>query len=83
MGDGIDEDALRKLMRNHAVREAKVCRVPVGEIMKWSLEIRLGGSGSKWIPIRSAREPLRLWLSAKAIFKFVESVGLMSFVVEL
>lgn len=82
MRKAFDEDQLRSLIANNAVREAKVCRVP-GTDSKWMLEVRLGGSGSHWIPVRSAREPVRAWLSPTAIFRFAEGVGLLSFVVEL
>jgi len=82
MREAFDEDQLRMLISTGALREAKVCRLK-GSNTKWTLEVRLGGAGSRWIPIRSAREPVRAWLSPTAIFRFCDAVGLLSFVVEM
>ncbi len=82
MRKAFDEDQLRMLISTNALREAKICRIK-GSPNKWMMEVRLGGAGSNWIPIRSAREPIRAWLSPTAIVRFAESVGLMTFVVEL
>ncbi|MEO4017822.1 MULTISPECIES: hypothetical protein [Pseudomonas] len=42
----------------------------------WGVSIRLGGSGARWVPVRSRREPLRTWSSLTAVWRFAESVGL-------
>lgn len=57
IGAGIYEEVLRSLVEQHAVRECKVARIDGGP--EWSLSIRLGGSGARWVPERSRREPLR------------------------
>ncbi|WP_460160806.1 hypothetical protein [Pseudomonas sp. S2_B10] len=49
----------------------------------WGLSIRLGGSGARWVPVRSRREPLRTWASLTALGRFAEGVGLSGFNVEL
>lgn len=49
----------------------------------WSLSIRLGGSGTRWVPVRSRRERLRTWASLIAVGRFAEGVGLSEFSVEL
>lgn len=81
IGDGIAEDVLRALVDQHAVRECLVARIDGGP--EWGLSIRLGGSGARWVPVRSRREPLRTWASLTAVGRFADSVGLKSFSVEL
>lgn len=61
IGEGIHEDVLRALVEQHAVRECLVAKVDGGP--DWSLSIRLGGSGARWVPVRSRRESLRTWAS--------------------
>ena len=82
MREAFDEEQLRTLISTGAVREAKAC-LAKGSQTKWTLEVRLGGAGSRWIPIRSAREPVRVWLSPTALVNFARKVGLMTFVIEL
>jgi hypothetical protein len=81
MGDGIHEEVLRALVEQHAVRECLVARIDGGPA--WGLSIRLGGSGARWVPVRSRRERLRSWASLTAVGRFAESVGLTAFSVEL
>lgn len=45
---------------------------------KWGLAIRLGGAGSRWLPVRSRREALRRWASLTAVGCFAESLGARS-----
>ena len=79
MREGIHEDALRVMLEAGAVREVLVSR----EDEKWGLAIRLGGAGSRWLPIRSRREALRTWASLTAVGRFAESIGVKGFAVEL
>lgn len=81
MGEGIQEEVLRALVEQHAVRECLVAKVDGGP--DWGLSIRLGSSGARWVPVRSRREPLRDWASLTAVGRFAESVGLSEFSVEL
>lgn len=81
MGDGIHEQVLRALVEQHAVRECLVAKVDGGPT--WGLSIRLGGSGARWVPVRSRRERLRTWASLTAVGRFADSVGLSEFSVEL
>ncbi|WP_259155038.1 hypothetical protein [Pseudomonas sp. JAI111] len=81
MGDGIHEEVLRALVEQQAVRECLVARIDGGPA--WGLSIRLGGSGARWVPVRSRRERLRSWASLTAVGRFAESVGLTAFSVEL
>ena len=81
IGDGIHEEVLRALVDQHAVRECLVARINGGP--DWGLSIRLAGSGARWVPVRSRREPLRSWASLTAVGRFAESVGLRGFSVEL
>lgn len=76
---GIQEDALRAMIEGSAVREVLVSRH--GE--KWGLAIRLGGAGSRWLPVRSRREALRTWASLTAVGRFAEGIGIRGFAVEL
>ena len=79
MRSGIQEDALRVMLEGGAVREVLVSRH--GD--KWGLAIRLGGAGSRWMPVRSRREVLRTWASLTAVGRFAEGLGVRGFVVEL
>lgn len=81
IGEGIHEDVLRALVEQHAVRECLVAKVDGGP--DWGLSIRLGGSGARWVPVRSRRESLRTWASLTAVGRIAEGVGLSGFNVEL
>lgn len=62
-----------------AVREVLVSR----QENKWSLSVRLGGTGSRWLPVRSRREALRTWASLTAVGRFADALGIKGFAVEL
>ena len=79
MRRGILEADLPDLVASGAVRECKVSR----EGKKWAVWVRLGGPGSKWLPIRSQREALRTWASLTAVGRFAEAQGIKGFAVEL
>lgn len=80
IGEGIHEEVLRALVEQHAVSECLVARINGGRL---GLSIRLGGSGARWVPVRSRRESLRTWASLTAVGRFADSVGLSGFSVEL
>jgi hypothetical protein len=46
----------------------------------YRLELRLG---LKWLPVRSRREPVRLWRSLTAVGRFCADVGIKVLTVEL
>ncbi|WP_410478247.1 hypothetical protein [Pseudomonas syringae group sp. J309-1] len=50
---------------------------------KWTLAIRLGGAGSRWLLVRSRREALRTWASLTAVGRFAESAAIRAFQVEV
>ncbi|QUW66197.1 hypothetical protein KFQ04_01185 [Pseudomonas synxantha] len=75
IGEAIQLDSLAHLVAQHAIREAVVGRVK-GDNAQWTLSARL-------VPVRSRREPLRIWTSLKAVVKFADKVGITSFNVEL
>lgn len=79
MRQGIHEDALQAMLEGGAVREVLVSR----HNEKWTLAIRLGGAGSRWLPVRSRREALRTWASLTAVGRFAEGIGIKAFAVEL
>ncbi len=79
MPHGIQEDALLIMLEGGAVRDVLVSR----QNEKWTLAIRLGGAGSRWLPIRSRREALRTWASLTAVGRFAESLGVKAFQVEV
>lgn len=79
MPQGIQEEALRAMVEGGVVREVLVSR----HDEKWGLAIRLGGAGSRWLPVRSRREALRTWASLTAVGRFAESAGIRAFQVEL
>ena len=76
---GLQEETLRAMLEAGAVREVLVSR----QDDKWGLAIRLGGAGSRWLPVRSRREALRTWASLTAVGRFAESAGIHAFQVEL
>lgn len=78
MRTAIDEDTLRALIETGAVREIQSVRGPGGA--GFTLSARLGG---KWLPVRSKREPLRVWASLTAVERFCTKVGIRRFEVEL
>lgn len=82
IGDAIHDDTLKALVSQHAVREVVVGRLQ-GDDTQWTLSVRLGGPTARLIPVRSRREPLRIWKSLKAVGKFADAVGLRGFTVEL
>ena len=79
MPQGIQEETLRAMLDAGAVREVLASR----QDDKWGLAIRLGGAGSRWLPVRSRREALRTWASLTAVGRFAESIGVKGFAVEL
>jgi len=81
IGEGIQEEVLRALVEQHAVRECLVAKVNGGP--EWGLSIRLGGSGARWVPVRSRRERVRTWASLTAVGRFADGIGLRGFNVEL
>lgn len=81
IGEAIQEDVLRALVQQNAVRECVVAKLNGGPA--WGLSIRLGGSGSRWVPVRSKREKVRTWASLTAVGRFADGIGLRAFMVEL
>lgn len=81
IGEGIQEEVLRALVEQHAVRECLVAKIDGGP--EWGLSIRLGGSGARWVPVRSRRERVRTWASLTAVGRFADGIGLRGFNVEL
>ncbi|MDQ0741831.1 hypothetical protein [Pseudomonas sp. W4I3] len=79
MPQGIQEETLRAMIEGGAVRDVLVSR----QKDKWTLAIRLGGAGSRWLPVRSRREALRTWASLTAVGRFADAVGVRGFSVEL
>lgn len=82
IGEAIQSDTLKALVSQHAIREAVVGRI-AGDNHQWTLSVRLGGPTARLIPVRSRREPLRIWTSLSAVGKFADGVGLTGFTVEL
>lgn len=78
MRTAIDQETLRALVETASVREIQATRGPGG--VGFALSARLGG---RWLPIRSKREPLRVWASLTAIERFCVKAGIKRFEVEL
>ncbi|WP_224787741.1 hypothetical protein [Pseudomonas fluorescens] len=76
MRTAIEQETLAALVEIGAAWEFRVLRD--GEV--WRLELRLG---AKWLPVRSRREPVRLWRSLTAVGRFCEGVGIQVLTVEL
>lgn len=79
MPKGIQEEALRVMLEGGAVRDVLVSR----HNDKWTLAIRLGGAGTRWLPVRSRREALRTRASLTAVGRFAEAAGIRAFQVEV
>lgn len=75
MGRRIDAEALCALLEAGAVRDVRVQR----QDSAWTLSVRLGAT---WHPIRSRREPVRVWASLTAVGRFCERVGVTKLEVE-
>ncbi|TWC12039.1 hypothetical protein FBY06_14043 [Pseudomonas sp. SJZ085] len=82
IGEAIHDDTLKALVSQHAVRDVVVGRLE-GDNHRWTLSVRLGAPTARLIPVRSRREPLRIWKSASAVVKYADAIGLRSFTVEL
>ncbi|MBX6511286.1 hypothetical protein BTW15_27720 [Pseudomonas syringae pv. tomato] len=82
IGDAIQLDSLAHLVAQHAIHEAVVGRIK-GDNAQWTLSVRLGDPTARLVPVRSRREPLRIWTSLKVVVKFADKVGITSFSVEL
>lgn len=76
MKKAVEQETLQALVETGAAREFRVLR----EGEAWRLELRLG---AKWLPVRSRREPVRLWRSLTAVGRFCEGVGIKALMVEL
>lgn len=76
MKRAVEQEMLQALVETGAAREFRVLR----EGEAWRLELRLG---SKWLPLRSRREPIRYWRSLTAMGRFCETVGIKVLNVEL
>jgi len=76
MKKAIQQDTLEALISAQALREIRAVRVGQG----WGLQGRLGAS---WLPVRSRREPVRVWASLTAVERFCNNVGIRQLTVEL
>ena len=76
MKKAIQQETLEALVSDSRLREARAVRVEGG----WSLQGRLGAS---WRPVRSRREPVRVWRSLTALERFCVTIGLRQLLVEL
>ncbi|MDB5995335.1 MAG: hypothetical protein JWP42_2471 [Pseudomonas sp.] len=81
MGEAIHDDTLKALVSHHVIREVIVGLV-AGDDQQWTLSVRLSGPTARLIPVRSRREPLRIWKSLEAVAKSANAVGLRGFSVE-
>ncbi|WP_397380887.1 hypothetical protein [Pseudomonas sp.] len=76
MKRAIEQETLQALVETGAAREFRALR----EGEAWRLELRIG---VKWLPVRSRREPVRLWRSLTAMGRFCARVGIKALTVEL
>lgn len=76
MKKAIDQDTLQALIETGAMREFRVLRK--GD--RWCLQGRIA---TTWLPVRSRREPVRLWASLSAVGRFAEAQGIRTITVEI
>lgn len=79
IGASIHEDALRAMFVGGAVREVLLSRH--GE--QCDLAIRLGGAGSRWLPVRSRQRNCAPGAGLTTVGRFAEGLGIKAFAVEL
>lgn len=78
MRQAFTEETLQALITTGAAREFLARRGPGGQ--GWTFAVRLG---TNWLPVRSRREPVRVWASLTAVGRFAEGLGVRDFRVEL
>lgn len=76
MKNAIQQEVLAVMVADQVLRELRAVRVEDG----WSLQGRLGTS---WRPVRSRREPIRVWASLTALGNFCDKLGIKTLTVEL
>lgn len=76
MKNAIQQDTFKALVSASALREVRSVRVDGG----WVVEARLG---LRWLPVRSRREPVRIWASLTAVERFCTKAGIKQLLVEL
>lgn len=76
MRTAIQQETLQALVADQALRELRAVRVEGG----WSLQGRIA---LQWRPVRSRREPIRIWRSLTALERFCVSAGIKQLTVEL
>ncbi|MNY43880.1 hypothetical protein D3C86_1788640 [compost metagenome] len=76
MKKGYQQGALEALISASALRECRAVRVEAG----WAIEARIG---LRWLPVRSRREPVRVWSSLTAVERFCTRAGIKQLLVEL
>jgi hypothetical protein len=78
MRKAVTEETLQALISTGAGHDFLATRGPGGQ--GWTFAVRLG---AHYLPVRSRREPLRVWASLTAVERFASSMGVRSFRVEL
>lgn len=74
----VTEEALDVMIASGTAREFRANRGPGGQ--GWTFSVRLGGY---WLPLRSRREPVRVWASLTAVERFATGKGIGAVLVEL
>jgi hypothetical protein len=75
MKKAIQQETLQAMVSDQVLREVRAVRVEGG----WSLQGRLSAS---WRPVRSRREPVRVWPSLTALGTFCDRLGIKTLTVE-
>lgn len=76
MRSTLDQDTLQALQEAGALRELRAIRREPG----WQLQGRLG---TRWLDVRSRREPVRVWRSLDSLARFCDGLGVRSLSLEL
>lgn len=72
----LDQKTLAILVATGGLREVRAVR----EADAWALQGRVG---QDWLPVRSARQELRLWSSLDTLERFCIAAGVKQLLVEL
>ena len=72
----LDQKTIALLVSTGGLREVRAVR----EGPAWGLQGRIG---QEWLPVRSARQELRLWSSLDTLERFCVAAGFRQLIIEL
>ncbi|BAU77440.1 hypothetical protein [Metapseudomonas furukawaii] len=83
MREAIYPEALELLIKSGTARDFLVRparQFPGAQRDGWTLAVR---QGAYWLPVRSKREPIRVWARLDTLERYANELGITAFTVEL